>query len=69
MDACDVDFWELVQEAKLNYLYVRQGTPGIQAQNLVTCDGILKLYDNEKVSIWLIDSYNANVQPENNENK
>ncbi len=69
VNACDVGFWELVQEAELNYLYMRQGTTGIQAQNLVTCDGLDKLYDNQEVSIWLIDSYNANVQSENNENK
>jgi len=69
VNACDVDFWELVQEAELNYLYMRQGTTGIQAQNLVTCDGLYKLYDNQEVSIWLIDSYNANMLSENNENK
>ena len=68
VNTCNVDFWELVQEAELNYLYIRQGTTGIQAQNLVTCEGLYKLYDNEEVSIWLIDSYNSNVPPENSEN-
>jgi len=61
VNACSVDFWELVQEAELNYLYIRQGTTGIQAQNLVTCDGLEKLYDNQEVSIWMLS--------ENNENK
>jgi len=69
VNACSVDFWELVQEAELNYLYIRQGTTGIQAQNLVTCDGLEKLYDNQEVSIWMIDSYNADMLSENNENK
>ena len=69
VNTCGVDFWELVQEADLDYIYVRQGTTGIQAQTLVTCDGLSKLYDNEEVSIWLIGSYNANVPSENDENK
>lgn len=69
VNTCEVDFWELVQEAELDYVYVRQGTAGIQAQNLATCDGISKLYDNEETSIWVIDSYNATVPSENSENK
>jgi hypothetical protein len=68
VNTCDVDFWELVQESNLSYLYIRQGTSGIQAQNLVTCDGIHKLYDNEDVSIWLIDSYNSDVGSDEIEN-
>ena len=57
---CETDFWELVKEAELNYLYVREGNTGIQAETLSNCDGLEKLYENEGVSIWLIDSYNAN---------
>ena len=68
METCGVDFWELVQEAELNYIYVRKDTAGIQAQNLVACEGLQKLYDNEDVSIWLIDSYNSDVVPDGNEN-
>jgi len=62
-----VDFWELAQEAELKYIYVRKDTTGIQAQSLVACDGLQKLYDNEDVSIWLIDSYNSDVVPDDNE--
>jgi hypothetical protein len=69
VNTCGVDFWELVQEADLDYIYVRQGTTGIQAQTLVTCEGLSKPYDNEEVSIWLVDGYNANVPSEDNENK
>lgn len=67
METCGVDFWELAQEAELKYIYVRKDTTGIQAQSLVACDGLQKLYDNEDVSIWLIDSYNSDVVPDDNE--
>ena len=68
LETCGVEFWELVQEAELKYIYVRKNTTGIQAQSLVTCEGLQKLYDNEDVSIWLIDSYNAVVAPDDIEN-
>jgi len=68
LETCGLDFWEIVQEANLKYIYVRKNTTGIQAQSLVTCEGLQKLYDNEDVSIWLIDSYNAGVAPDDNEN-
>ena len=61
----EMDFWELVQEAELDYLYIHQGTTGIQAQKLFTCDGLQKLYTNEDVSIWLIAGYNPDEQPNN----
>jgi len=55
---CQTDFWELVEEADLSYVYIRKGTTGLQAENLVACEGVRKLYDNDGTSIWLIDGYN-----------
>ena len=55
---CGTDFWELVEEANLNYVYVSQGPTGIQAQILVGCEGIRKLFDNGSVSIWSVNMYN-----------
>ena len=56
--ACDQDFWNLIQEANLNYVYVRRGTSGIQVEQLANCEGASKLYDNGIVSIWLVMGYN-----------
>jgi len=64
---CGTDFWELVEEADLSYIYIRQGPTGLQAQNLTACEGLRKLYENEGVSIWLIDGYNPEESPESNE--
>ena len=48
----------MVEEADLSYVYIRKGTTGLQAENLVACEGVRKLYDNDGTSIWLIDGYN-----------
>jgi len=64
---CGTDFWELVEEADLSYIYIRQGPTGLQAQNLTACEGLRKLYENEGVSIWLIDGYNPEESLDSNE--
>ena len=64
---CGTEFWELVEEADLSYIYIRQGPTGLQAQNLSACEGLRKLSDNEGVSIWLIDGYNPEESPDRNE--
>lgn len=64
---CGTDFWELVEEADLSYIYIRQGPTGLQAQNLTACEGLRKLYENEGVSIWLIDGYNPKESLDSNE--
>ena len=55
---CGTDFWELVEEADLRYIYVRQKIGVIQAQDLFNCDDISKMYDNGSVSIWSVNMYN-----------
>ena len=55
LSTCDEEFWELVEEANLNYLYIRRGTSGLQPAELQTCDRLRKLYDNDSVQIWLIE--------------
>mgnify|MGYP000867918377 FL=1 len=52
---CETDFWELVDEANLGYVYVRRGTSGLQAEALAGCQDLSRLYFNDEVSIWLIE--------------
>ena len=58
VESCEQDFWELVEEAELGYVYIRDGSGSLHSQNLLTCDRLRKLYDNEGVSIWLIQENN-----------
>ena len=48
----------MVEEAELGYVYIRDGSGSLHSQNLLTCDRLRKLYDNEGVSIWLIQENN-----------
>ncbi|HHX08715.1 MAG TPA: hypothetical protein GX730_04715 [Chloroflexi bacterium] len=52
---CGIDFWELVEEANLSYVYTRLGTGGLQSEDLVNCAGLSRLYQGESVSMWLIE--------------
>lgn len=51
---CEIDFWELVEEANLDYVYARIGTRGLQKEELQNCSELIKLYQGGLVSIWLI---------------
>ncbi|HOZ38050.1 MAG TPA: hypothetical protein PLH64_04785 [Anaerolineaceae bacterium] len=52
---CGKDFWELVEEADLDYVYIRKGTGGLQSEELINCGGLISIYQGELVSIWLIE--------------
>jgi hypothetical protein len=52
---CGTDFWELVEEANLQYVYSREGTSGLQAEALKSCPNLSQLYIGDGVSIWHID--------------
>ena len=55
LKTCDEEFWELVQEADLQYLYLREGKGSLQAAALQGCAGLKRLYKSGGVSIWLIE--------------
>lgn len=52
---CGLDFWELVDEAGLSYVYLREGAGSLNAAALQNCEGLQRLYTNDGVSIWLIE--------------
>jgi len=55
LKTCDEDFWELVQEADLQYLYIRKGKGSLQVDALRDCTSLKQLYSAGGVSIWLIE--------------
>lgn len=63
VESCGFDFWELVEEADLSYVYIRDGAGSLHSNSLVGCEQLKKLYDNEGVSVWLIEE-----KPEAQEN-
>lgn len=54
VSACETDFWELVAEADLDYVYAREGSGSLQPIVLDQCSGLERLYKSDGVGIWLI---------------
>lgn len=51
---CSKDFYALVEDVNLSWVYLKQGVGGLQPQSLEGCQGIQKTYQNGKVTIYQI---------------
>ena len=51
---CTQDFWDLVRDASLTHVYLRQGTGKLQPQMLETCTELLKVYSAGGINIYEI---------------
>jgi len=51
---CGEDFWALVNDAQLGYLYIKEGVGSLQPTALMSCEGIEQLIHIEDVHIYLI---------------
>ncbi len=51
---CGDDFWLLVKDANLNYLYIKEGVGSLQPEALIACDGVDQLINIDGVHIYLI---------------
>ena len=51
---CGDDFWLLVHDAGINYLYIKEGVGSLQPEALTTCEGVDQLINIEDVHIYLI---------------
>jgi hypothetical protein len=51
---CGDDFWLLVREAGIDYLYIKEGFGNLQPEALMACDGVDQLINIEDVHIYLI---------------
>jgi hypothetical protein len=52
---CSDAFWELVEEADLEWVYIREGIGGLQPEGLMSCEAINLAYENGQVSIYRIN--------------
>jgi len=55
LQTCSEEFWALVQEANLQYVYLHEGKGSLQASALQGCAGLKQLYSAGGVSIWIIE--------------
>ncbi len=51
---CNPDFWDLVREANLTHVYLRQGKGSLQSDNLATCQRLRQVYQQDGVFIYEI---------------
>lgn len=51
---CSPEFWALVKETDLDWIYLREGVGALQPAGLVGCEGIEEVYGNERVRVYSI---------------
>jgi hypothetical protein len=51
---CSEEFWELVDEADLDWVYIREGVGSLGAEGMAGCEGLEKVYEGDGVSIWTL---------------
>lgn len=54
LKGCTADFWDLVREANLSYVYLRQGSGSLQPSGLTNCAGLRVVYQQDGVFIYEI---------------
>jgi hypothetical protein len=54
LTTCDENFWELVHDADLDWIYIREGNGGLQTEGLEGCESLMEAYKNESVYIYQI---------------
>ncbi|MFA7408213.1 MAG: hypothetical protein WCY93_10410, partial [Anaerolineaceae bacterium] len=51
---CDDEFWSLLKDAEINYLYIKEGIGSLQPESLTSCEGVHQLTQLEDIHIYLI---------------
>lgn len=52
--SCSEDFWVLVEEADLNWVYIKEGVGALQPAGLAGCEEIEEVYANPRIKIYQI---------------
>ena len=53
---CGEDFWSLMYDAQITYLYVKEGVGGVQPSTLTACEGVRQLTQIEDIHIYLVNN-------------
>jgi hypothetical protein len=51
---CSTEFWQLAEEAKLDWIYIREGAGSLQAEGLAGCEDINLVYNNNQIIIYQV---------------
>ncbi len=55
MSTCSDDFWALVEEAELDWIYIREGVGSLGVSGLAGCEWIELAFTNDSVRVFRID--------------
>ncbi len=53
---CTEDFWSLVREQGVTYIYIKEGSGSLQPAELDSCHGVVEIFRTGKVRIYRVDS-------------
>jgi len=51
LTGCNKDFWELMAQANLQYVYLKEGSGVLRPSNLAGCKGLLTVYERNGITI------------------
>jgi hypothetical protein len=54
INTCSTEFWQLVEEADLDWIYIREGVGRLQPKGLLGCEGLNLAYELDGVYIYQI---------------
>ena len=52
IETCSEGFWRIVEEADVDFVYIREGIGSLQAEGLAECEGVESVFENSNVRIW-----------------
>ena len=52
---CNAAFWDLVAEADVDWIYIREGVGSLQPEGLIGCAGVEGVYKEGKVKLFIIN--------------
>ncbi len=55
ISTCSTEFWQLVEGAELDWIYIRAGVGSLQAEDLTHCEGLNEVYANDSVHIFQLE--------------
>ena len=52
IETCSEGFWRSVEEADVDFVYIRERIGSLQAEGLAECEGVERVFENSNVRIW-----------------
>ena len=49
---CNDDFWSIMDQMQLNYVYIKEGVGALQPQGLQNCPGLIQVYHRDGIALY-----------------